>query len=280
MSDAGKGRGGVLHKAADGIERFFEGGQVWLALIALGFLFLLQIPGVDKLLGVENNTEVRNAIAVLALASILLELRQLKLRVTPAISGRQQYPDPQKMYDALKEKVKEITDPGQREIKVLGLTLYSAWPVLSNFLEGPEVREWTVELATLSTAACPSPLWVPDGWPRESATTVDQVLEFRERQGKEHRHEIKVYEYEFPPAVHGFQLGNGDVFVSTLQWQNGILGKHRFTYDYIPAHDVSPGATAVRELFKNWFNRAVRSANEGPDEPDDPGEPAREGAAG
>jgi hypothetical protein len=280
MSGAGEGRGGVLHKAADGMERFIDGGQVWFVLVALGFLLLLQIPGVDELLGIDNSTEVRNGIAVLALASILLELRQLNRRVTPAISGRQQYPDPQEMYDALKEKAREITDPEQCEIKVLGLTLYSAWPVLSFFLERPEVHNWTVKLATLSRDAEPSQQWVPGDWPQESATTVNQVLSFRDKAGKEHRHEIEVYEYEFPPAVHGFQLGNGDVFVSTLQWQNGLLGKHRFSYDYVPAHDISPGATAARELFKNWFDRAVRSAAETSAGSDESGEELAGEAAG
>jgi hypothetical protein len=262
MSGAGEGHGGVLHKGADWIERFMDGGQVWFVLVALAFLLLLQIPGVDELLGIDNSAEVRNGIAVLALASILLELRQLNRRVTPAISGRQQYPDPGEMYDTLKEKAKEITDPEQQEIKVLGLTLYSAWPVLSFFLERPEVRDWTVKLATLSKNACASRQCVPADWPKESATTVSQVLQFRNRQGREHRHRIEVYEYEFPPAVHGFRLGNGDVFICTQRWEDGRFGKHRFSYDYVPAHDGSASATAARELFKNWFDQAVSNAAE------------------
>ena len=255
----------AMHRAVDRFERFIERGQIWVAIAAGVLLLALQIPGLEGVLtklGIENSVQLRTAVAVVLLTSILLELYQLKRSVTPVISGRRHYFDAGEMYDALKEKAGAITDPGHREIKVLGLTLYSAWPVLEVFLERPEVQGWTVKLATLSKDSTAAKEWVPGGWPQESFTTVRQVEEFKAGQGAEHKHRLEIFEYDFTPAVHGFRLGNGDIFLSTLRWRpDGLLGKHRFPYDYVSAHDGSPGAYAVRELFHSWFERAVCSAS-------------------
>lgn len=255
-----------MHRAADRVERFLEDGQEWVALAAALLALLMQVPKLDDLLakvGLENSPELLTAIGAVLLGSILLELRQLKRSVTPAIAGRLHYPEPDAMYNALTEKAKAITDPEHREIKVLGLTLDSAWPRLEPFLEWPEIKGWTVKLATLSKDATVAREWIPAGWPRESDTTVRQIRDFADGHGTEHDHTIKVFEYGFTPAVHGFRLGNGDVFLATLRWKSdGRLGQHPFAYDYVPAQDVSAGAEAARALFQSWFDRAVRSARE------------------
>jgi hypothetical protein len=262
--DAGK-RSGALYRAADWLETFLEVQHVWVALAAALLLALLQLPGVEALsekAGLDRNPELATGVGAIVLASILLEMRQLRRRVTPVASGRKQYPEPGVMYKALTEKAQAITEREHREIEVLGLTLYSAWNQLSIFLELPEVSGWTVRLAALSEDDTFQQPWVPDGWPEESATTLKRVREFSDKQGEEHDHTIEVFEYEFAPAVHGFRLGNGDVFVSTLLWlPEGRLGSHPFSYDYIPVSDLSPGANAARKLFENWFNRAVRSSS-------------------
>jgi hypothetical protein len=250
-----------MHKAADRVESFVEDGQGLVALAAGFFLLLLQMPGVQDIaedIGLDDSRGLIIAIGVILLGSILLELRQLKRRVTPAITGRQHYSDPNEMYNALIERASEITDPDHRKIDVLGLTLYSAWPQLEFFLERPDVKNWTLRLATLATDTTAARPWVPDTWPQESGTTIAQVRDFERGQGRVHGHNIEIFEYDFAPAVHGFRLGNGDVFVSTLRWRDeGRLGKHRFPYDYVPVHDVSPEADAARALFKNWFEHAV-----------------------
>lgn len=265
MSNGSGGRVSAGNRVANAIDGFIAGDQAWLVLIVAGALLLFQAPGVNDLLtdlGVENSVRLRTAVAIIVLTSILLELRQLRLRVTPEIGGRQQYPDPEVMYTALKEQAATITDPGQRELKVLGLTLASAWQHLSLFFEREGVVGWTVKLATISTDANDSHNWVPSSWPQETAATLSQINEFKNKQAKLRNHKIEIFEYRFPPAVHGFELGNGDVFLSMLEWENGVLGKHPFSYDYVPIHDPSLGATAVREQFRSWFDRAVRSASE------------------
>lgn len=255
----------MMHKSADQVERFVEDGQAWVALAAGLVLLLLQVPGVQDVaedIGLDDSRGLLITIGVLLLGSILLELRQLKRRVTPAITGRQHYSDPNEMYNALIEKASEMTDPEHLRIDVLGLTLYSAWPQLEFFLERPDVTNWTLRLATLATDTTAARHWVPDNWPQESSTTIAQVRDFEKGQGKLHSHAIEIYEYDFAPAVHGFRLGNGDVFISTLRWRDeGRLGKHRFPYDYVPVRDISPEADAARALFKNWFDQALLSSS-------------------
>jgi hypothetical protein len=256
----GNPRRSPMHRAVDWTERFFEDGQAAVA-IAVGIgLLLLQLPGIQGLAedaGLDSSRELIIAVGVILLTSILVELRQLKRSVTPAILERQHYSDPKEMYNVLIEKAAELTDPEHQKLDVLGLTLYSAWPEIEFFLERPEVKNWTIRLATLDPEAEAARQWVPDNWPQESATTIAQVREFEKGHATRHGHRIKVYEYDFAPAVHGFRLGNGDVFVSVLRWrEEGRLGKHRFPYDYIPAHDISSEADAARALFKNWFEHA------------------------
>ncbi|MGD9737746.1 MAG: hypothetical protein AB7V58_19350 [Solirubrobacterales bacterium] len=256
---------GKAARAADALERFVESSQVWVAVAAGALLVLLQIPGVEDVLtkiGLENDIRLRTAIGVIILISILLELRQLKLRVTPAISDRHHYDDPKEMYNALIERAAEINDPEQRRIDVLGLTLFSAWPELEFFLERPTIHNWKVRLATLSAAAPAPRPWVPESWPNEAANIVTQIEGFRSAQGADQGHTIEIFEYGFMPVVHGFRLGNGDVFLSILRWRDRRLGKHRFPYDFVPAHDISPEAETTRALFENWFMRAVQSAGE------------------
>jgi hypothetical protein len=255
-------RSGAVDRAVARLERFVEAAQAWVAIAAGLVLLLLQVPGIQDVAedaGLDDSRGLIIAVGVLLLTSILLELQRLRRSVTPAITGRQHYSDPKEMYNALIEKASELKDPEQFRIDVLGLTLYSAWPELEFFLERPEVDRWTVRLATLSRKErIAARQWIPDTWPQESATTVAQVEDFRSRRGEEHHHTIEIHEYDFAPAVHGFRLGNGDVFVSVLRWRDGaVLGKHRFPYDYVPAHDVSPEADAARRLFANWFERAV-----------------------
>jgi hypothetical protein len=63
------------------------------------------------------------------------------------------------------------------------------------------------------------------------------------------------------PVVHGFRLGNGDLFFSTLSWdKNGKIGVGDYSYEHVPREDESPSAMATREVFSSWFQRAISQA--------------------
>lgn len=257
-------KSGPLQKGVERVERFLEEWQIWIALVAGVGLFLMQVPGIQdglSKIGIESSQRVRTGVSVILLTSILLELWYVKRRLTPSPSGRVHFSDPDEMYTALSEKAKAIQDAQQRKIDVVGMTLYSAWPVLSFLLARPDMHNWTVRLATIAPDAVAPLAWVPDDWTSESKANIKQIQTFAERQGAEHGHRLEVIEYDFVPGVHGFRLGNGDVFVSVLLWQeDGRLGKPGFTYEYVPWDDPSSAAASARNLFDNWFERAVRCA--------------------
>jgi len=250
----------------DVVEQFLRGGQAWIAILAAIGLIALQIPGVDSLLeklGIENSQHIRTLGSGILLLTIVLELHQLRASLEPAQGGPTHYSDPQKMYEALAERARTISDDDLRHLDVLGLTLYSAWPILSFMLQQPEMNSWSIRMATLAPDAEGVSGWVPEDWPRESAGNISQIQTFAGAEGKTRGQAFEVVEYDLIPAVHGFRLGNGDLFISILLWQSdGRLGKPGFTYDYIACTDVSEGAAASRKLFANWFDRALESHEE------------------
>jgi hypothetical protein len=68
---------------------------------------------------------------------------------------------------------------------------------------------------------------------------------------------IETYAYDFMPVIHGFRLGNGDLFYSILSWQaDGKIGRESYSYQYIACDDNSTTALAIREIFDSWFERA------------------------
>lgn len=114
-------RNSAVHRAVDGLERFIEHGQASVA-IAVGIgLILIQIPGIQDVaekIGLDSSRELLIAVGALLLTSILLELRQLKRKVSPVITGRQHYSDQNEMYNALREKAGRLTDPEQFKLDV------------------------------------------------------------------------------------------------------------------------------------------------------------------
>lgn len=265
MGENGKKRS-ILRRAASGAERFLDEGAIWIAIAAGIGLALLQAPGVNELaenIGLSTSGQLRTGIFALLLTSILYELRRVKRSVTPAI-GRQHFVTAQDMYTVLDEKAKAIVDPSHQSLDVLGLTLYIAWPMLALLLQRAEVNQWTVRLAILGHDADASESWVPSDWREEAASMVKQVEQFKQGEGARHNHQIDIYRYKFSPAVHGFRLGNGDVFISTLLWlEDGWLSKSGFAYDYVPWNDTSPWAAGMRALFENWFDQALASDGNG-----------------
>lgn len=253
-----------LHRAVEWVERFLQEGAIWVATVCALGLALIQIPGINDIADkLANNTELRVGVFALLLASILWELHQVKLSVTPAI-GRQQFATTRDMYTTLEEKASAIGESSRRSLDVLGLTLFRAWPELTLLLERAET-EWAVRVATLAHDSDPSGHWVPTEWQKESSQMLQQVADFKAGKGKRHHHKIDVYEYRFSPAVHGFRLGNEDLFMSTLLWEEdgGWLSKSNFAYYYVPGNDTSPWAASMRELFDNWFDRALASGGNG-----------------
>lgn len=246
------------------VERAVFQMPQWSGVIGVGLLILLQVPWLDtplNLIGIRDSDTFRTIVVTLVLTGMLLEMRELG-RTVRSHEMRQHFADPRDMYQFMLKRADGITSRRKRQLDVLGLTLYSAWPTISFWLQQTTLRDWTIRFATLKSSGSAAHAWVPDDWPSESAANVSAIRKFVESASLEQRRiSIEIAEYDFVPGIHGFRLGNGDVFISSLLWQEDRrLGKPGFSYEYVPASDDSVGAIALRRLFDNWFDRAMHHA--------------------
>lgn len=243
--------------------------RVVVAIAGAMLLVLIQIPWLEApldALGLRNSASFHAVVVTVLLTTLLLEVRDLSRDLKREGRGLQHFSDPGGMYQMLLARADEIKRPQQRTIDVLGLTLFSAWPYLRFWLEREGSAGWRIRFATLAADASSVVGVVPDDWPDESARNSAEIRRYAQlRAVRDRRHSLEVVEYDFPPGVHGFRLGNGDVFLSVLRWQDdGRLGKPGFTYEFVPCNDDSAAADAYRELFENWFARATARAAPSP----------------
>jgi hypothetical protein len=245
------------------LSKWLQALYDWQALagaIGVFLLLLLQIPwlaGLAANVGLEDTEEFRTVVIGLVLFSVLSQLRDMQDAISDRGSTRCHFDDPRVMYDALLSSAERISAPGEKCLEVLALTLYSAWPTLSFWLQSDAAKGWDLRLITLAPDADTS--WIPRDWPAESGANIAAAEQFARRPDTVRRGiALAVSTYDFPPGVHGFRLGNGDVFVSYVHWdEDGLIGKSGFTYQLVSHTDVSPEADATRELFDNWLRRAT-----------------------
>jgi hypothetical protein len=148
-----------------------------------------------------------------------------------------------------------------RELEVLGLTLFTAWPYLEGVLSGRELDGWSVRLLCLDPEfirAC-SPT-ISAGWAHEAASKVEQIRDYVEYNRAEldrRKVSIELRTYSCPPGVHGFRVAGRDVLLAVTHW--GADNRFRPPYDFyehVPLEDETGRAGAYRGLFENWISHA------------------------
>lgn len=178
--------------------------------------------------------------------------------VEHVMSGRRHFVDPIAMYPFIVERAGRLED-NERHLDVLGLSLYTAWTTLKFWIMRPEIRDWTVRLTALLDVERCMTRWVPQQWYQEAEIFLTDVVETSQLPDVVARNvRLQAYAYDFVACVHGYRLGNGDLFISFLRWQeDGRLGKRGYTYEFIPGTEHSISAMAFRDLFDSWFQRAT-----------------------
>jgi hypothetical protein len=149
-----------------------------------------------------------------------------------------------------------------RTIDVLGLTLFTAWNQLEGWLSQPDAEGWKVTLLCLDpdfgAKAIPG---IPSDWYEAAKSISTQIAAYdaAHRVELETRNiELIVLQYAAFPAIHGFRIGNGTLFISCTHWETAVdsLAKPYQFYDVFAASDQSERAEAYRSLFDNWFGHA------------------------
>lgn len=239
-------------------------------LAGLLLVILLEIPWIGDTLQQRGILTVNSAIStafVFVLTALFFEVRSVSSRIDADRGPDHQLLQLVEVYPKLTTLAASAHKPDEKRLDVLGMTLFMTWPMLRPWLEHPRLDGWTIRL----TAVAPDGrAGVPAQWRTHARQNLDSAREAALSPDlKARRISIRTYEYDFMPVVHGLRLGTGDLFMSVLRWRpDGTIEDKVYSYEFVPASDISARAAAYRQLFESWFGQACRQSSAGPDDGD------------
>jgi len=252
----------VRDKIRRASERLLSFIQVFIAIAGLAVVVLLNIPWLDgplKKIGLSDPTAVTGSVLTLVVVSIFFDVRTLLS--SKADPEKRHFSDPMDVYPVLEQRVNSISRAEEKVLDVIGMTLYTAWPSIRFWLNRNELNGWTVRFAAISESGQRRSIHVPTAWYRDAKTNLDNIYDFANSPLALDKHiNVQAFGYDFMPVLHGYRLGNGDLFYSILQWQDdGKIGIDDYSYEFVPWGDKSASADAIRQVFDSWFRRATLS---------------------
>jgi hypothetical protein len=186
---------------------------------------------------------------------------------SPAQNSQIEFGGVGQVYGKFNPVVKKMIEESRTStrIDVLGLTLYSAWPVaLEPQIQNGDLRNCVINVYLISTEFVKKNRELfRDDWEREVTAKPQEIAVFvrdHEVFMKERNIVVKVKSYNFFPGVHGFRTSDGHLMLSFVHWskqQKTVDNPNQF-YEIFPPADTSSRAKAYRDLFENWVNRAER----------------------
>jgi hypothetical protein len=240
----------------------------WLSLIVFVIWSISPLRKDLTARGIFDDGTILGILGILV-ASILTNLDELFSRtkkLLEAFEGRT--PTPRlirgvgRIYPELQKEMQEAT-ASERRLDVLGLTLYTAWPTLESWLDQEdEISNWRINLYCLSPEfARQHLLEIPEDWADLAESFLAKVENYRATRSADLAYKkiaIELFEYRAFPAIHGFRLNNGTLFVSAVRWDlpSGRLAQPNHPYELFPATDTSDRAETYRSLFANWLDHA------------------------
>lgn len=256
-------RSSIRHWIKRTADRMVAQLQVIIAAGGLFVVILLSIPWLDgplKKAGLTAPGPLSQAIVALVVVSIFFDIRKLIER-KPEPQNRH-FPAPMDVYPVLLERIHSIARKEEKVLDVLGMTLFTAWPSIRFWLNRTDLNGWTVRFAALADHEAELTEHVPSFWFRDSKANLNSIVQYANSPAAQSKNiNLQPFSYDFMPSLHGYRLGNGDLFYSILHWDaDGKLRLDDFSYDFVPHEDHSPSSNAIRETFESWFQRATRSA--------------------
>lgn len=248
----------------------------FLALAAI-LIFLWTIDPIRNWLEVKQlfNQDKLLAVIAIALAMIIFFLEHLTTVVIDATRKLDtiqpsQFSPPITggvlgVYPRIREEVDKADSRNEKTLEVLGLTLYTAWPMIKNWLQEDKTRDWKV------TVFCLSPTFIKENLNRIPQHWLDNATQYAaEVRGYIQTHseylskkgiELSLHEYSFFPAIHGFKIGKDTLFISFSQWSadSNKVDSPMYFYEYFSGADRSLRALEYKKLFNNWLEQARNS---------------------
>lgn len=259
-------RGRVRQKQAGSVlratgTRLLEATQSIVVVGGLVIVVALQIPWLNDQLteiGLSGTAKIVDSLVIFVLAAVFLEVRALARKVVEPEPLGLHLRDPMDVYPILLRRAGEIVRSDEKRLDVIGMTLYTAWPSINFRLSRPEFRGWTVRMAAAASVTGTAAAMVPAEWVPEAQRFLSEIENASQRADlRAQKVVLEAYTYDFVPALHGYRLGNGDLFYSILKWdRSGAISRDGFTYEYVPAEDRSASAEAIRAVFDSWLVRA------------------------
>jgi hypothetical protein len=254
------------------VRRIWEGVTTGLALLTAIYLVLNTIEPTRLVLEryvLKLNEQTLAAIVAIMLEVAIVAIYQLGRQVRSMRAELAPKTEPVIVRDigAVLDTVKRLSADGrrgERTLEVLGLTLNTTWPQLAAWLTAhDEPTHWRITLYCLDPAYIEGSRELPDYWSAEAERSVGRIRSLLAEEAEDLRHrrvEVDLRTYSCMPVVHGFRLGNGDLFLAYLQWaESGGIRPFDF-YERIPREDTSSRANHYRDLFDSWLNRAAAKA--------------------
>ncbi len=241
-------------------ERIFSSAQAVIAAIGLVAVILLNIPVLDgpfKKIGIGDPDAFAGAIVTIVVVSIFFDVRSLVARKSEP--ENRHFSDPMEVYPVLLERIRRVSRSDEKVLDVIGMTLYTAWPSIQFWLNRSDLSGWTVRFSAVADSRTRSSLHIPDAWFHEAQTNLDNISRYANRPNVRAQHiNLQAFGYDFMPSLHGYRLGNGDLFYSILLWQeDGRISMDDYSYEFVPSEDKTPSAEAIRRVFDSWFERAT-----------------------
>jgi hypothetical protein len=207
---------------------------------------------------------VRIVAAVPVISIVALVLLLLFVPRSDAESGLLFINDINELWHPLSKDLRSAKN-GQKRLEILGLTLYAAWGQISPWLEEPDTRDWEIDVYCLSPVAARGALapLIPTQWGDDAESKSQAITKFLagHKGDLEARNvNISLHHYSSFPAVHGFHLGSGKIYMSIARWStsSGQLEYGAHPYEVIAFTDQSARAKAYRAAFMNWLQRAKK----------------------
>lgn len=168
------------------------------------------------------------------------------------------------VYPRLRKVLNASPQEGARTLDVIGLTLYTAWPNVRNWIDDAKepMQDWTIVLRIIDPEMLPAQYadWLDEEWIGEARNVIEAVGRYtqdnRDRLARQ-RIAIEVRRYALVPALHGFRLGDRTYFVSFVQWDDKTrrIARPHQSYELIPPQDETVRGEHLRQLFDNWLER-------------------------
>jgi hypothetical protein len=259
-------RGRVRYRIRQGSERAVSLLQIIVAAGGLIVVILLSIPWLEGPLnkaGFTKPGQLSQVILIIVVVSIFFEVRGLA-SPKPTLQ-RSHFSDPMDVYPVLLEHARAIARQEEKVLDVLGLTLFTAWPSIRFWLNRSDLDGWTMRFTAVADDGRFS-AHLSESWSRDARANLDSIVQYASSAAFGTRNvTLKAFAYDFMPSLHGYRLGNGDLFYSILYWQaDGKLNLGDFSYEFVPREDRSKSAEAIREIFDSWFRRATVTEWQGP----------------